>query len=78
MSNKSNSTKTGEVNDLAKLAVETAAKDGGMIAVDLEARRLLDDNPDCRISFDELRDEIARWGLARGVCVEFGQRAAVH
>ena len=36
------------VLDLAALAVEGAAQDGGMIAADLEARRLLDANLDCQ------------------------------
>jgi hypothetical protein len=76
MSNKSNSTKTPEVIDRAGLAVETASMDGGMTEVDLEARYLLDENPDRQTSFDELQDAMIRWGMAR-VGVEFGQRSAI-
>jgi hypothetical protein len=61
-----------EVLDLASLAVENAAKDGGMIAADTEAQRLLDDSPDCQIPLSELRDAIARLAIERGVAVEFG------
>ena len=74
MSLKAKSVEKQEVMDLARLAVEGAAKDGGMIAADMEARRLLDENPGCQIPFDELRDTIARQATERGVGVEFGFR----
>jgi hypothetical protein len=64
-----------EIWDLASLSVEGAAQDGGMIAADMEARRLLDAHPECQISFDELRACIARLAIDRGVSVEFGVRS---
>ncbi len=45
-----------------------------MIAADVEARRLLDTNPDCQIPFEELREAIATLAVRRGVGVEFGLR----
>jgi hypothetical protein len=74
MSLKAKSVESGQVLDLATLAVEGAAMDGGMIAADMEARRLLDAHPDCQISFEVLRDTIARLAVARGVCIEYGLR----
>lgn len=74
MSLKAKSVERQEVLDLASLSIEGAAQDGGMIPADMEARRLLDAHPDCQISFEELRDAIARLALARGVGVEFGLR----
>jgi len=49
MALKTRSVETKAVTDLAALAVFTASKDGGMIAADVEARRLLDENPNCQI-----------------------------
>ena len=74
MSLKTQSVERTQVLDLAALSVEAAAQDGGLIAADMEARRLLDANPDCQISFDELRAAIARLAVNRGVIVEFGLR----
>ena len=74
MSLKTQSVERTEVLDLAALSVEAAAQDGGLIPADLEARRLLDANPDCQMSFDELRASIARLAVKRGVIVEFGLR----
>jgi len=74
MSLKVKSVETRTVIDLAALAVFTASRDGGMIAADSEARRLLDANPDCQIAFAELRDAIVRVAVQHGVGVEFGQR----
>ena len=50
MSLKTQSVERTEALDLAALAVEAAAQDGGMIPADLEARRLLDANPDCPLT----------------------------
>ena len=72
MSLKTKSVESGQVLDLAALSVEGAARHGRMIAVDVEARRLLDAHPDCQISFEVLRDTIARLAFARGVRVDFG------
>ena len=72
MSLKPASVERQEVLDLASLSVEGAAQDGGMIPADMEARRLLDAHPNCQISFDELREAIARLAIDRGVGVEFG------
>ena len=72
MSLKPASVERQEVLDLAGLSVEGAAQDGGMIPADMEARRLLDAHPNCQISFDELREAIARVAIDRGVGVEFG------
>ena len=74
MSLKTKSVERHEVLDLAALSVEAAAQDGGMIATDVEARRLLDANPDCQMSFEELRRAIATLAVKRGVGVEFGLR----
>ena len=74
MSLKPASVERQEVLDLASLSVEGAAQDGGMIPADMEARRLLDAHPDCQISFDALREAIARLAIDRGVGVEFGFR----
>jgi hypothetical protein len=71
---KSKSVDRQEVLDLAGLAVEGAAQDGGMIPANMEARRLLDAHPDCQIPFEELRDAIAQLAVERGVGVEFGLR----
>ena len=74
MSTKSNAIKPREVTDPASLAIETAAMDGGITEGDLEARYILDENPHRQTSFEELRDEMIRWGRA---CVggEFGERS---
>ena len=74
MSLKAKSVERQQVLDLASLSVEGAAKDGGMIPADMEARRLLDAHPDCQISFETLRDTIAELAVERGVGVEFGFR----
>jgi hypothetical protein len=74
MSLKVKSVERQEVVDLVVLSVAGAARDGGMIAADLEARRLLDTHPDCQIPFEELRDTIAGIAVKRGVGVEFGFR----
>lgn len=63
-----------EVLDLASLSIEGAAQDGGMIAAEMEARRLLDAHPNCQFSFEELRDTICRLAVERGVGIEFGLR----
>lgn len=76
MSLKAKSVERAEVMDLAVLSVEKAANDGGVVAADTEARRLLDAHPDCQISFDELRDTIARIAIKRGLGVKFGDRTA--
>jgi hypothetical protein len=75
MSLKVKSVDRQEVLDLAALSVEGAAKDGGMIQADMEAHRLLDAHPDCQISFEELRDTIARLAIEHNVGVEFGDRS---
>ena len=46
MSLKTKSVEINEVLDLAALSVAAAAQNGGMIAADVEARRLLDANPE--------------------------------
>jgi hypothetical protein len=74
MSLKARSVETQELLDLASLVIDGAAKDGGMIAADMEARRLLDAHPDCHISFEQLRESIAQLAVIRGVGVEFGLR----
>ena len=61
--------------DLALLSVEGAANDGGLIAADIEARRLLGSNPDSQISFGDLRDAIVRFAMEKRVAVEFGFHA---
>jgi len=75
MSLKAKSVESRQVLDLAALSVESAANDGGMIAADMEARGLLDAHPNCQISFEVLRDTIARLAMARGVGIEFGLRS---
>lgn len=55
MFTKSNATKPRVVTDLASLAIETAAMDGGMTEGDLDAHYLLDEKPDAQTSFEELR-----------------------
>ena len=62
------------VADLAAMAVFTATKNGRLIAADVEARRLLDENPDCQTPFAELRDTIVLMAVKHGISVEFGQR----
>ena len=74
MSLKVQSVETVTVMDLAALAVFTASRDGGMIAADVEARRILDANPDCQTPFAELRDAIVLMAVKHGVGVQFGQR----
>ena len=74
MSLKARSFERQEIMDLASLSVQGAAQDGGMIAADMEARRLLDAHPDCQIPFEELRDAISRLAVQRGVGIEFGLR----
>jgi len=69
---KTQSVEVRTVVDLAALAVFTASKDGGMIAADLEARRILDANPDCQTPFAELRDAIVRVAVKHGLGVQFG------
>ena len=73
MSLKVASVERQEMLDLASLSIERAARDGGMIAVDVEAYRILDMRPDCSMSFEELRTAIARLAVSRGVGVELGR-----
>ena len=69
---KTKSVERQQLLDLAFLSVEGAANDGGLIAADIEARRLLDSNPDSQISFEDLRDAIVRFAMEKRVAVEFG------
>lgn len=64
-----------KVLSLAHLAVQKAARDGGMIPAHTLAVQLLADHPDCPMSFEELRDGIARVAIEHGVGVEFGERS---
>jgi len=66
--------KRQEILARALVAVARAAHDGGLIAADEVAASLLGKNPDCSMSFDEVRDEIARLAVASRLCVEFGTR----
>jgi len=74
MSRKAQSVEAITVMDLAAFAVFTASKDGGMIAADVEARRILDENPYCQTPFAELRNAIVLMAVQHGIGVEFGQR----
>lgn len=60
--------------DLAIEAVRCAARAHRQIAVTVVAQRLLDENPDCRMSLVELQDQIARFALADHVDIAFGIR----
>lgn len=73
MSQEVESVETTVVFDLAADAVIAATQNGGMIAADVEVRRLLDRHPDCQIPFDELRDAIVRRAVLLGVGIEFGR-----
>ena len=57
----------------ATVAVEKAARNGGMINATIEARRLVDD---CiagdALSLNEVVEDIARLATERGLVVEFG------
>ena len=59
---------------LAHMAVEKAARDGGMIAAHALATQFLADHPNSEMSHEELREEIARLAIQHGVGVEFGKR----
>jgi hypothetical protein len=72
---KTKSVERQQLLDLALLSVEGAANDGGLIAADIEARRLLDSSPDGQISFEDLRDAIVRFAMEKRVAVEFGFHA---
>ena len=74
MSLKVASVERQEMLDLASLSIERAARDGGMMAVDVEAYHILDMRPDSRMSFEELRTALARLAVSRGVGVEFGRK----
>jgi len=53
----------------ATVAIERAARRGATMMVDIEARRLLADYPNCSMSFPELRDRIVILAARRGVTV---------
>ena len=72
MSLKTASVERKEILDLAMLSIESAARDGGLLVAHTEARRLLAVYPDCRMSFEELREAIARLAISRGAGVELG------
>ena len=72
MSLKTASVERKEMLDLASLSIESAARDGEMLVAHTEARRLLTVYPECRMSFEELREAIARLAVTRGVGVELG------
>ena len=57
----------------AIVAVAKAARNGGMISIDLRAQRLLNEYPDCGLSLAELREELARLAIEQGVGVRFGE-----
>jgi hypothetical protein len=62
------------VTELAIVAVEAASRDGGMIAAQDVAQRLLTDHPACSMKVLELRDQIVQMALNRGVGIEFSER----
>lgn len=64
MSLKTASVERQEILDLAKLSIESADRDGVVFVAHTEARRLLALYPDCRMSFEELREAIARLAIS--------------
>ena len=59
-----------EIFDLARVAVDAAARDGGLIAATTTARRILDTVPDSEMSASELENEISRLAGEKRVIVE--------
>jgi hypothetical protein len=59
------------VLSLALAAVEKSARNGDAIAAHVDAVRLLDQNPDCPMSWEDLRDHIVELANARGAIVYF-------
>ena len=56
---------------LVNTAVETASKGSRKIAIKAEALRLLNQNPNGRMSLEEIQGELARRAVQWGVAVEF-------
>ena len=73
---KTRSVETKAVTDLAALAVFTASKDGGMIAADVEARRLLDEYPNCQIPSRSCGTPLCLWRLGTASASSSGSGGA--
>jgi hypothetical protein len=58
-----------ELLDAARDVVEKASHDGREIAVAFEASRLFRDHPFARMSLAELKAELERVAVARGVAI---------
>jgi len=64
MSLKTASVERQEMLDLASLSMESAARDGRVFVAHTEARRILAVHPESRMSFEELREAIARLAIS--------------
>jgi len=60
----------------ATVAVEKAARNGGLIKATVEARRILSEYELGCMTVDQVADEIARLASERGLIVEFGDAPA--
>ena len=72
---KAHSVVVQEVSDELATAVEAAFRDGKLISATPIARQILEHNPNCSMTVDELAVRIARLSAARGVAVEFGNNS---
>lgn len=58
--------------DLASIAVDEAARDGGIVPVRETAQAIFRQVPDRSMSLEELEKQITRMATARGVAVQLG------
>ncbi len=75
MSLKARSVVVQEVSDEVATAVDAVFRDGKLISATAVAREILENNPDCTMSVDELAEWIGRLAATRGVSVEFGDNS---
>ena len=67
-----------EMMDRTLIAIQKAARSGGVISATKLAQLLLDEHPDIGISLATLQNGIARLAVEYGIRVEFGDTPKVQ
>jgi hypothetical protein len=78
MSLKVKSVERQEMVDRTLIAIQKAARNGGVFSATKLARLLLDEHPDVGISLATLQDGIARLAVEYGIGVELGDEPKNH
>jgi len=74
MSLKAHSVIVQEVSDEVATAVDAVFRDGRLISATAVAGQILQNNPDCSMTVDELAVWIGRLAATGGIAVELGKR----